>query len=46
MFKALSEHPDYMLLGLYEENFDYLKLLEYISIQLLNKHLKALMDYF
>jgi len=46
MFKILAEHPDFMLMGLYEDELPFLKFLEYLAKELLKNKLKDLMEYF
>ncbi|KAL4455494.1 hypothetical protein ABPG74_012646 [Tetrahymena malaccensis] len=46
MFKVLAEHPDFMLMGLYENELPLLKFLEFVAKQILKEQCKELMDFF
>ncbi|EAS04528.2 rab-GTPase-TBC domain protein (macronuclear) [Tetrahymena thermophila SB210] len=46
MFKVLAEHPDFMLMGLYENELPLLKFLEFVAKQILKEQCSELLDFF
>ncbi|KAL4502978.1 hypothetical protein ABPG72_014207 [Tetrahymena utriculariae] len=46
MFKVLAEHPDFMLMGLYENDLPLLKFLEFVAKQILQEQCKELLNFF
>lgn len=46
MFKVLAEHPDFMLMGLYENDLPLLKFLEYVAKKVLTENCKELIEFF
>ena len=41
MFKVLAEHPNFMLMGLYENDFPLLSFIEYLTNKMIKKHLNS-----